>query len=107
LAYLLAGLVLKAWPGTPSPSRALLIFRLLGGACVAAALFGPLRRMSRARPSGLAIGVLILLLTPGASEALARASNDGAVFLWAAFLVATLDRRAPACVLLALPAGGT
>ena len=52
------------------------------------------------------MGVLLLLLTPGASEALARASNDAAVFLWAALLVQALDRRAGASPTLALLAAG-
>jgi hypothetical protein len=85
---------------------ALLVLRILSVACVAAALLGPLRRLSRARPPGLSAGVLLLMLTPGAAEALARASNDGALFLWAALCLDALERRARAPVLLALLAVG-
>ncbi len=95
LAYLLVGLALSLWPGALTPSQALLVFRFFGVACVAVALFGPLRLLAGdpRRPRGLAVGVLLLLLTPGASEALARASNDAPVFLWAALCVAAIKRR--------------
>lgn len=112
LYYALAGLALRALratmgtTGTPSPVTALLFLRLLSVALVAAALLWPLRRLARGRPPGLAVGVLLLLLTPGAAEALARASNDGALFLWAALCLDALERRARAPVLLALLAAG-
>jgi hypothetical protein len=106
LSYVLVGLALRLWPGTPSIGGALLFFRFFGVVCVAAALFGPLRGLARGRPAGLAVGFLLLLLTPGACEALARASNDGAVFLWAAAIVWALDRRAGVAVTLALLAAG-
>lgn len=110
LAYLLAGLVLRAWGaiGRPSPSSSLLVFRLLGVLCVAAALLGPLRALGRdpRRAAGLALGALLLLLTPGASEALARASNDAPVFLWAALVVWAVKTRAGGALLIPLLAAG-
>ncbi len=87
------GSLWRLWPGSHPPLSALLFLRLLSVACVAAALLGPLRALARERPAGLAVAVLLHALTPGASEALARASNDAAVFLWAARLVAAIDRR--------------
>jgi hypothetical protein len=107
LSYVLVGLLLRFWPGA-SPSQALLVFRLFGVACVAAALLVPLRHLARDRPAGLAVGVLLLLLTPGASEGLARASNDAAVFLWAAMCVAAAcsGRRAGARIWILLLAAG-
>ena len=106
MSYLLVGLALRLWPGAPSIGGALLFFRLFGVACVAVALFGPLRRLANDRPIGFAVGFLLLLLTPGFSEALARASNDAAVFLWAAAILWALDRRAGAIVTLSLLAAG-
>lgn len=94
LFYALAGILWRLWPGSRAPLAALLFLRLLSVACVAAALLGPLRALARDRPAGLAVAVLLMLATPGASEALARASNDAAVFLWAALVVAALERRA-------------
>jgi hypothetical protein len=106
LYYAAAGLLLRPLPEWREPLRGLLFLRLLGVACVAAALFGPLRILARDRAAGLAVAVLLLLLTPGASEALPRASNDATVFLWAALVVAAIKRRAGGAVLVALLAGG-
>ncbi|HEY2798408.1 MAG TPA: hypothetical protein VGK26_11015 [Thermoanaerobaculia bacterium] len=108
LAYALVGLVLRAWHGSPSPSESLLVFRLLSVACVAVALFGPLRVLAHDsnRGAGLSLGCLMLLLTPGASEAIARASNDAPVFLWAALCVAAIKRRAGAAAIVPLLAAG-
>jgi hypothetical protein len=106
LFYLLAGLPLRMLPRIPSPLRALLYLRLLCVACVAAAILGPLRRLGRERPAGLAAGFLLLLSTPGAAEALARASNDAAVFLWSAAVVDAVDRRPRAATIVALLAIG-
>jgi hypothetical protein len=47
---------------------------------------------------------LVFLLLPGASEALARCSNDAAMFCWTALLLYAVHRRAPlswTCLLLA------
>ncbi|HEY4229080.1 MAG TPA: DUF2142 domain-containing protein [Thermoanaerobaculia bacterium] len=110
LAYLLGGLVLRACGafGGLSPSASLLVFRLFGVLCVAVALFGPLLVLAGdpRRAGGLTVGVLLLLLTPGASEALARASNDAPVFLWAALCVWAIKRRFGAAVLIPLLAAG-
>jgi hypothetical protein len=91
LFYMAAGLALR--PFHPSVSRALLAVRLLCVSLVALALFGPLGVLARRWPSALAAAGLLALLLPGASEALARCSNDAAVFLWAALVLAALDRR--------------
>ncbi|HEY1250929.1 MAG TPA: hypothetical protein VGH97_07040 [Thermoanaerobaculia bacterium] len=106
LYYALAGFVLRPLQRWMSVVRALLFLRLLAVACVAAALFGPLRLLARDRAAGLALGVLLLMLTPGASEALARASNDAPVFLWAALCVAAVKRRAGGAILVPLLAAG-
>jgi len=106
LFYALAGILWRLWPGSHQPLSALLFLRLLSVACVAAAMLGPLRALARDRPAGLAAAVLLMLATPGASEALARASNDAAVFLWAALLVSAIDRRAGSAITLVLLAAG-
>lgn len=110
LYYLVAGLLLRVltrldptgWLGTPDVR--LLWGRLLSVGLVALALVLPLRVLFRTRSSSVAAAGLLLLLLPGASEALARCSNDAAVFCWSAFLLLAMDRRAPLwriCVLLA------
>ncbi len=104
LFYAAAGLLLRPFPLRPSAQ--LLAIRLLAVALVAGALFGPLRRLSREWPSGLAAAGLLALLLPGASEALARCSNDAAVFLWAALVLDRLARRTPAWTMLLLMAAG-
>jgi hypothetical protein len=79
-----------------SVPAALLLVRLLAVALVAAALFGPLRSAAHRFPRGLATAGLLGLLLPGAAEGLARCSNEAAVFLWAALVVAALDPERPA-----------
>lgn len=106
LFYLAAGLPLRALPGPIGAARALLYARLLCVAMVAAAVFGPLRVLARGRPVGAAVAGLLALLLPGAAESLARCSNDAAVFLWAAFVLAALEKRPPAVVLALLLAAG-
>jgi hypothetical protein len=49
---------------------------------------------------------LLALLLPGASEGLARCSNEAAVFLWASLVVAALDRPTPSWILVVLLAAG-
>ena len=104
LAYLLAGLLLR--PFQPPPPAALLAARLFAVALVAIALFGPLRLLARRWPPALAAAGLLALLLPGASEGLARCSNDAAVFLWASLVLAALARPTRAGVLVALLAAG-
>jgi hypothetical protein len=106
LYYAAAGFLLRLFLRWLTAVRALLFLRVLGVACVAAALFGPLRLLARDRAPGLAVGALLLLLTPGASEALARGSNDAPVFLWAALCVWAIKRRSGAAVLIPLLAAG-
>ena len=104
LFYACAGLLLRPVPLRPAAQ--LLAARLLAVALVAAALFGPLRRLSREWPAGLAAAGLLALLLPGASEALARCSNDAAVFLWASAVLDRLGRRTPAWTMALLLAAG-
>jgi len=104
LFYLAAGLLLR--PFSLRPAGELLTVRLLAVALVAAALFGPLRRLARGWPPGLPAAGLLALLLPGASEALARCSNDAAVFYWAALVLDLLSRRARPAVLLPMIAAG-
>ena len=92
LFYLAAGLPLRLLGLRPDPSAALLYARLFSVALIAIALCGPLRRIFGGHPAAAAAG-LIALLSPGAAEAFARCSNDAAVFLWAATVIAALDRR--------------
>jgi hypothetical protein len=91
LFYFAAGMLLR--PLHPAPAAALLAGRLFAVALVALALFGPLRTLARSRPSGLAVAGLLALLLPGACEALARCSNDAAVFFWAAAVLAALESK--------------
>ena len=104
LFYAAAGLLLRPFPLRPAAQ--LLAARLLAVALVAAALFGPLRRLSRVWPAGLAAAGLLALLLPGASEALARCSNDAAVFLWASVVLDRLGRRTPGWAMALLLAAG-
>jgi hypothetical protein len=92
LFYLVAGLLLRPAAGA-DPAVALLAARLLSVALVAVALFGPLRAATRGWSDEARAAGLLVLLLPGASEALARASNDAAVFLWAACVMAVLQGR--------------
>jgi hypothetical protein len=93
LYYATAGLVLRALGAAGNPTRALLALRLFDVLLAAAAIFFPLRRLLRGSPR-LAAGGLLLLLTPGAAEALARCSNDASVFLWSSVVLDSLDRDA-------------
>ncbi len=111
LYYLATAPLLMVWshlasgPGATSPERRLLVLRLASVFLVTCALLGPLRSTGRLRGHRWEMAVLWLLLAPGAVESLARASNDAAVFLWCALLVANLereDRRWSVYVLVAL-----
>ena len=94
LSYFVAGLALRlARPELAARGRAAASAASSPSHSWPLAIFGPLRaagaRRGRRRSPWR---VLLALLLPGASEALARASNDAAVFLWAA-LVARDARR--------------
>jgi hypothetical protein len=104
LFYALAGWALAPLPlGVPG---ALLFARVLAVACVAVALFGPLRSASARFPPGLSAAGLLALMLPGASEGLARCSNEAAVFLWASLVLAALERPwRPWAIVLLLAAG--
>jgi hypothetical protein len=84
----------------------LLFLRLLSVALVTLALLGPGRSIAAAWSDEARMAVLLVLLLPGASEALARSSNDAALFLWCTALVAALAKRVPVGLLLALFAIG-
>jgi hypothetical protein len=74
----------------------LLFLRLLSVALVTLALLGPGRAIAAGWSDEMRAAVLLLLLVPGSSEALVRSSNDAALFLWCAALVAALARGAGA-----------
>ena len=105
LYYAVAGLIQRGL-GIDEPDHALLFLRLLSVFFVAVALFGPLRLLSRDRPSALAGLFLLALLVPGAAEALARGSNDALLFLWAALVLAALMRESSGAALVLLLAAG-
>ena len=88
------------------PDALLLGCRLLSLFLVAVAVLFPLRALLRERPRELTVLGLLLLLLPGASEALIRCSNDAALFLWAAFLLDAVRRRAPTLQICLLASAG-
>ena len=111
LFYLIAGLPLRmiAWwvPNGwfAAPDVRLLWARLFSVALVALAILFPLRLLVRERSRAPVAAGLLFLLLPGASESLARCSNDAAVFCWSAFLLLAVYRIAPIwsiCFLLAI-----
>jgi len=104
LFYFVAGMLLR--PFHPAPAPALLAVRLFAVALVAIALFGPLRALARRWPPALVLAGLLALLLPGASEGLARCSNEAGVFLWASLVLAALARAERPGVLVALLAAG-
>jgi hypothetical protein len=104
LFYFVVGLLLRPFPLRPAAQ--LLAARLFAVALVAAALFGPLRRLARIWPPAVGVAGALALLLPGASEALARCSNDAAVFFWASLVLDRLARRTrPVALVLLLAAG--
>lgn len=108
LWYAVSGLlVLPARAAGADAAGRLLWLRLWSVLAVAWALLGPLRRIARRRGPALLAVVSIVLLLPGGAESLARASNDGLVFLLSALAIERLDREAPGLVLPALLAAGT
>ena len=105
LAYLAMGAPLRLLGAHPEPAAMLLYARLFSVGLVALALFGALRRLF-ARSPGAAVAGLLALLAPGAAEDFARCSNDAAVFLWAALVLAALERRTGAFGMIVLLACG-
>lgn len=104
LFYFVLGMLLRPFPLRPSAQ--LLAARLFAVALVAVAIFGPLRRLARSWPPAIAAAGALALLLPGASEALARCSNDAAVFFWASLVLDRLFRRTrPVAIVLLLAAG--
>ncbi len=109
LFYMLVGLTLRlprAAGVLLSPDSRLLAIRLLGAFSILLAVCWPLRRLAEPWESGLVLAGILLLLLPGAAESLVRCSNDQGVFLWAAFALFALERRAPTTVLMILMAAG-
>lgn len=96
LYYLSAAVVLavsdQLAPDSEAPKKRLLTLRLLSVFLVALALFWPIRVLGQAQGAGWESAFLTFLLMPGAVESLARVANDTAVFLWCAFLVASLHQ---------------
>ncbi len=108
LWYVVAGyLVLPAKTAGADAAGRLFLLRLSSVLAVAWALLVPLRRIGRRRGPELLAIVSIVLLLPGGAESLARASNDGLVFLLSALVIERLDREAPGLLLPALLAAGT
>lgn len=102
LYYAVAGTVLRLASGAgTTPVRRLLVLRVFSLLLVLLAVAVPLRRLARRTraPFLFAVAGLLLLLLPGASEALIRGSNDAALFLWAAFTMERAASRAPSWVL--------
>lgn len=112
LYYLIAGALLRlltrldpsGWMAAPDVR--LLWARLLSVGFVGFAVFFPLRALFRTRSRRVAATGLLFLLLPGASEALARCSNDAALFCWTALLLYALHRRASLSVTCLLLAAG-
>jgi hypothetical protein len=88
------------------PEVRLLISRLIAALSVLAGLWILIRLLLPGGERLAAAGLLAWMLMPGASEALARCSNDAAVFLWSAGAVAAVYRRAPAVAIGILAAAG-
>jgi hypothetical protein len=106
LYYAAAGALFSVLGSLASgPLPRLLALRLFSLGCALAAVFGPLRALSARRPPGWRIAGLSLLLLPGASEALVRASNDAPLFLWASLVVLLVDRERFGALALLLPLG--
>jgi hypothetical protein len=109
LFYMLVGLALRLPRAAGlllSPDSRLLAARLLGTLSIMVAVCWPLRRLAARWESGLVLAGILVLLLPGAAESLVRCANDQAVFLWAAFALLALERRAPIAVLAILMAAG-
>lgn len=98
LFYALAGSLLRLLrPMAPdalgSPEPRLLAARVLCVLLAAGGIF-VLLRLQACRASPLFAGSLLAVLAlPGASESLARCSNDASVFAWCALVLLALERR--------------
>ena len=88
------------------PEVRLLIARLVAVVLVVIGLWILLSLLFSGGEWMAAAGLLVWMLMPGASESLARCSNDAAVFLWAAGAVTAVYRRAPSVAIAALAAVG-
>ncbi len=106
LHYFVAGLPIRSAEslrGTSWPAETrLLLSRLFSFFLVGLALLWPLRLVAASRSSAWKIAGLVLLLLPGASEALVRCSNDASVFLWCSLSMLALERRPSTWTLAAL-----
>lgn len=88
LFYALAGTLLRTTRAVfSSPESRLLALRLVSVLLVLTALAFQIRSLARDRGEAFAAVFLLFLLLPGASEALARGSNDAALFLWTALVI--------------------
>lgn len=111
LYYAVGGTVLAAAVRLPGPLRIatpeeqLYLLRALSVCFVLLALLGPFRLLVGTQGASLSVGMLVLLLFPGAAEALARCSNDALLFLWSATVVWLTERRRWIWLAVLLPFG--
>lgn len=89
-----------------TPVRRLLAMRLFSVVLVLVALAFPIRRVAAGEHEHAFVIFLLFLLLPGAAEALARGSNDAAVFLWTAIIVERLLHGSDGSLLIPLLALG-
>jgi len=89
-----------------APEDELIRLRILSFLFLAAAIFGPLRRIAgRHSPVLTTLGIAATFL-PGFAESLIRCSNDGLLFLWAALVIDAVDSGYRGAALAVLPAFG-
>ena len=84
----------------------LLVFRVLSVILVSLSLLWLGRAISVGWSSDARTAILVALLLPGAAEALARCSNDAALFFWSAAVVSTLKKPGREGLILTLLALG-
>lgn len=89
-----------------SPSARLLALRVISVFLILSALRFPMRALALERGSLFAVAGLLCLLLPGAAEALARGSNDAAIFFWTALTIEKTIHHARSAALVALLALG-
>ena len=88
------------------PEVRLLVARLVSVLFTALGVLLLLRLPPKPPIGYVSLGFLLVLGLPGASESLARNSNDAAVFLWCVSVLVALERRVPVSGLVILAAAG-
>jgi hypothetical protein len=111
LYYALIGLPLRIAPLVLGdrffrPETRLLTARLASVLFASLGIWVLFRLFSDGRGRRVLLGVLLFMTLPGASESLARCSNDAAAFAWAAAAVWALRRRASTLWISVLAASG-